>query len=299
MLPWAVLAVVVTLGASILWARREEVGQALTAIGLGGVLLSVLPTTVAVIATSMCWRVWLGTFGVRPPTVVSAKLFFVTQAGKYLPGSVWPFLAQAALSRTVGLGRAAVFTATGLFLMTHIATGVAAGALTVGPAALDRAWLVAAALACAFALTPPVQRAVLRLARRVRPSFQVPPGLTWRRTGVATLAMAVAWAGYGTATYALAAPLGASPADLWLITGAYGLAWVVGFLVVAAPAGAGAREVVLIALLTPVVGGAGAIAVAVLSRVVVTAVDLALGAASVEVLSRRDDRAASPAPSGH
>jgi hypothetical protein len=202
----------------------------------------------------------------------------------------------------VGLGRAAVRTATALFLMTHVATGVAVGVLTVGPAAaLDRAWLVAAALACTLALTPPVQRAVLRLGRRVRPSFQVPPGVTWGRTGVAALAMAVAWAGYGTAVYALAVPLGASPADVGLITGAYGLAWVVGFLVVAAPAGAGAREVVLVALLTPIVGGAGAIAVAVLNRVVVTGVDLALGAASVTVLARRDTPSASPAPgpSGH
>jgi hypothetical protein len=239
--------------------------------------------------TAVCWRIWLGAFGVRPPAPATGRLFFVTQAGKYLPGSVWPFLAQAALSRLVGLSRAAVLSATALFLVTHVVTGVAVGALTVGPAALGRPWLAGAvAVGCGLALAPPVQRRTVTLLRRVRPSLDLPPGLTWRRSGAAVLAMLLAWAGYGVATYALAAPVGAAPADLWRVTGAYALAWVVGFLVVAAPAGAGAREVTLVVLLAPVVGQDEAIAVAVVSRVVLTVVDLILAAASVGVLERRE-----------
>lgn len=299
LLPWMVLAVVAVLGGWVIWSRHEEVGAALGEIGLTGTALSLGPAVVAVVMTAVCWRIWLGAFGARPPALAAGRLFFVTQAGKYLPGSVWPFLAQAALSRLVGLGRAAILTATALFLVTHIATGIGLGLVAVGPAAVDRPWLLgAAALACCLALVPPVQRRVLGLAGRVRASFTVPPGLTWGRTAAAGLAMIVAWAGYGVATYALAAPLGASPADLWRITGAYALAWVVGFLVIAAPAGAGAREVVLVALLTPVVGADGAIAVAVVSRVVLTVVDLGLAAASVRVLDRRGEPAAAVAAPG-
>lgn len=292
LLPLAVLAAVGVLGGWAIWVQRAEVGAALADIGLAGAALSVVPTVLAVGLTAVCWRVWLGAFGVRPPLLTTGRLFFVTQAGKYLPGSVWPFLAQAALSRLVGLGRAAVLTATALFLLTHIVTGVGIGVLTVGPAAVDRPWLLgAAAVGCTLALVPPAQRRLLGFARRVRSSVTVPPGLSWGRTGAAVLAMAGAWAGYGVAAYALAAPLGAAPADLWRITGAYALAWVVGFLVVAAPAGAGAREVVLAALLTPVVGAGGAIALAVVSRVVLTVVDLGLAAVSVRVLDGRGEQA--------
>lgn len=288
----AVAVIVVVVGAWVIWTRREEIGEALATIGAGRAALSLVPTLVAVGLTALCWRVWLGAFGVRPPVMATSQVFFVTQAGKYVPGSVWPFLAQAALSRRMGLGRSAVLTATGLFLLTHVVTGTALGLASAGAAAVDRPWLVGgAALLSAVALVPSVQRGLLAVIRRVRPSLETPPGLTWGRTAAAVGVMLAAWACYGVATFLVTVPLGASLADLWLVTGAYALAWVVGFLVVAAPAGAGAREAVLIALLTPVTGAAGAIAVAVVSRLAGTVADLLLAAVSVRVLDLRAESA--------
>ncbi|MGF1661139.1 MAG: lysylphosphatidylglycerol synthase domain-containing protein [Kineosporiaceae bacterium] len=285
----AVLVAVVAVAAWVLWTRRAEVGDALATIGAARAVLSLAPTLVAVALTALCWRVWLGAFGARPPLVATSQVFFVTQAGKYLPGSVWPFLAQAALARRMGLARSAVLTATALFLLTHVVTGTALGLASAGVAAVERPWLVgcAAGLA-ALTLLPPVQRRLLALVRRLRPSLVTPPGLTWARTGAAVASMLGAWACYGLATFLVAAPLGASGADLWLVTGAYALAWVVGFLVVAAPAGAGAREAVLITLLTPLTGAGGAIAVAVVSRLAGTVADLLLAAVSVRVLDRSE-----------
>ena len=63
-----------------------------------------------------------------------------------------------------------------------------------------------------------------------------------------------------------------------LVTGGYALAWTVGFVVVIAPAGAGAREVALAAVLAPVaaVRRLGPVVV-LLSRVLFTVVDLGFG----------------------
>jgi glycosyltransferase 2 family protein len=68
--------------------------------------------------------------------------------------------------------------------------------------------------------------------------------------------------------------------------GGFAFAWSVGFLVVLAPAGAGVREVLLVAMLGPVLGVADATAVALMSRVLTTAGDL-ITAAVAAGCSRR------------
>jgi hypothetical protein len=60
--------------------------------------------------------------------------------------------------------------------------------------------------------------------------------------------------------------------------GGFAFAWSVGFLVVFAPAGAGVRDVILVALLGSAVGVGGATAVALLSRILMTVGDLATAA---------------------
>jgi uncharacterized membrane protein YbhN (UPF0104 family) len=64
--------------------------------------------------------------------------------------------------------------------------------------------------------------------------------------------------------------------------GAFALAWVAGLLVLIAPAGLGAREVVLVLVFAPMVGAAAATSVALLLRVCHVLVDvvLALGFAA-------------------
>ena len=59
-----------------------------------------------------------------------------------------------------------------------------------------------------------------------------------------------------------------------LAAGGFAFAWSVGFLVVFAPAGAGIRDVLLVAILGPVLGVGSATAVALVSRALMTAGDL-------------------------
>ena len=65
-----------------------------------------------------------------------------------------------------------------------------------------------------------------------------------------------------------------------IAAGGFAAAYVVGVAVVVAPAGVGAREVTLVALLSPAVGLATATAVALVTRVLHTAADLTLAAVS-------------------
>jgi uncharacterized membrane protein YbhN (UPF0104 family) len=281
---------VLALGAWVVAARWDEVGPALARIGWGPTLLALVLTTAGVVVTGECWRTLLGALGGRPAPLVAHRVFYVTQAGKYVPGSLWPLVAQAALAHRYGVGRATIVTASTLFLLFHTATGVVVGVVAVGPAVAGAwGWLLypAGAAALLVVLPPVMSRLLALLARtgRVRPGTAP----SWGATARATALMAVAWAAYGLATWVLLAPLlGPGPADdaARLAVGGYALAWVVGFLAFAAPAGVGAREAVLVAVLQPLVGVGAALSVALVSRAVLTVADLGLAAASSGVLAR-------------
>lgn len=283
-----VLLVVVGAGGWFVWSQRTEVAGALADIGVAAALGCLGLTLLGVLATGECWRVWLASLAEAPPARTSHAVFYLTQAGKYLPGSLWPFLAQALLARRFGVPRSAILTATSLFLVTHMVTGVVVGVLGAGPS-VAQGWrwvLYPAALAGTALLLPPVlRRVVVLLGRRRGGTAGVvlrPPG--WATVGRAVLLMGLAWACYGGATWVLVTRLEPGPASLPVAVGAYALAWVVGFLAVAAPAGVGAREAVVVLVLAPLVGTPGALTVALVSRVALTVVDLGLAAVSSPVL---------------
>ena len=296
-----VLVVVLAVGGWYVWTRREEVGAALGEIGVTAALGCLALTMLGVLATGECWRVWLASVADAPPVRTSHHVFYLTQSGKYLPGSLWPFLAQALVARRFGVPRSAMLSATSLFLLTHVVTGVVVGVLGAGPSAADgwRFLLYPAAVAGALLMLPPVLRRIAGLLARstlgrgrdtgrgVADEAEPPAPLRspgWSTVGRAVALMLLAWAGYGGATWLLVQRLDAGPGGLPLAVGAYALAWVVGFLAVAAPAGVGAREAVMVVLLAPLVGTPGAVTVALVSRVALTVVDLGLAAASSRVL---------------
>ena len=286
-----VLVVVVVAGGWYLWSVRDEVCAALAEIGIAAVLACLALTSVGVLATGACWRVWLAALADAPPARTSHQVFYLTQSGKYLPGSLWPFLAQALLARRFGVPRSAMLTATSLFLITHVVTGVAVGVLGAGPVvAAGWRWLLYPTAAAGLVLLlPPVLLRVVGLLDRVRASrggtvHATPRDLGWSTVGRAVVLMLAAWGTYGGATWVLVRRLEPDPSGLPLAVGAYALAWVVGFLAVAAPAGVGAREATMVVVLAPLVGASAALAVALVSRVTLTVVDLGLAAASAPVL---------------
>lgn len=276
---------VVVLGAWLVWSRWDEVAPALASIGWLGTAAAVFLTLAGVVATGECWRILLAALGDAPPAWTSHRVFYVTQAGKYLPGSLWPLLTQAALAHRYGVGRATILTATTVFLLLHTVTGVLVGVLGVGVLA-SSAWgwlLYPVAAAGLVLLFPPVlSRLLAGIAARRPGTVMTAPG--WRATGRATAVMLLAWACYGTATWSMLRALDGGPDALPLAVGSYALAWVVGFLAFVAPAGVGAREAVMIALLGPVVGVGGALSVALVSRIALTVADLGLAAVSTGVL---------------
>jgi uncharacterized membrane protein YbhN (UPF0104 family) len=262
----------------------DGIGAALRRIGAGHAALSLLAAVLGLGASGLAWRAMLAALGAALPVAAVPPVFFVAQIGKYLPGAIWPYLAQVRLGRRYGVTGSQSAAASVLFVVAHCATGgaVAAAVLPwVDPAVTRRFWwaLVFAPLLL-VALHPRLLLPTLRAAHRLARRGAAPDRLAGRRVAAALGWLLLTWAGYGASLLAVLTPLttrGPLPATA-LSVGGYALAWTVGFaaaavLVVAAPAGLGVREVVLIALLTPVTSAAAATAIALLSRLTQTAGD--------------------------
>lgn len=280
-------------------SQGDEIRDGLSRLGAGTVALAFAAVVAGLLANALSWRAALAGLGSPLPVAVAGRVYLLAQLGKYLPGSLWPVLAQAELGRDHGVPRArsAVAALAGLVVGLVTGTVVAAGALSLSSAdTLRTYWYVGLVpVAGVVLLAPPVLRRVLDLAVRVarRPTA----GTTV--SGGHLLASAawslLMWACFGVHAWLIARDLGGGPDRLLLLaTGAYAVAWLVGFLVIFVPAGAGAREAALVLVLGPSLGNSDALALALASRVLMLAGDLVTGGLAV-VSARLYGRRGAPA----
>ncbi|MBM7515403.1 lysylphosphatidylglycerol synthase domain-containing protein [Nocardioides nitrophenolicus] len=256
--------------------RWGEIADAAGRVGPGRLVAGWLLATAGLCLTAVLWRHCLRWAGSELAVPAAARVFFVGQLGKYIPGSIWNFAAQAQLGRPLGVPARASLTASGVFLLVHTLTGAAAGAALVAAGPLDAPgprWVWALSAAAALAAL-----AVLAAGSRGRLAVR------GRDLAGAVGLMGLVWTAYGAALLALLPTLG--PTDLPLAVGVFALGHVAGVIVVFAPAGLGAREATMIALLAPAVGFGAATAAALLVRIVHTVADLVLAAASWSASNR-------------
>ncbi|HVA61301.1 MAG TPA: lysylphosphatidylglycerol synthase domain-containing protein [Mycobacteriales bacterium] len=302
-----VLGVLAALGLTFA-VQGHQIGRRFGRLGAMPALGAFVAVLGALAASGLAWRAILADLGSPLRIVPAARIVFVGQLGKYLPGSVWPMLAQMELGRDAGVPR--VRAATGYVVSTvlTVVTGGAVGILAV-PALLGGRGSGRYALALLVVpagvalLHPAVVNRLLRLALRLTRRGELERGLS-----AGGLLRAAGWtlvaAGcYGLQAFALAASIGGGDGArlLPLAVGGYALASVAGLLFVIAPAGAGVREAVLVAVLSTAMPVAAATAVALVSRLLVTAGDtVAAGSAalSARAVLRRAAARAPEAPLG-
>lgn len=294
---WGFVAVTVGLGGYAVEREWPGVRTGLASIGAGTSAEALLCVLAAMLMTMQVWRVLLAALGSPLPARAASRIMFIGQLGKYLPGSVWPVLAQMELANAYRVPRHRSATAAVLVMVVSLLTGLLTALATLPFVAGGTAYrwafaVVPVLLAC---LHPRVLNALvgrlLRLARR--PPLDQP--LTGRAMAAALAWSWSSWVLYGLQIWLLATRLGAPPGRTVLLAlGGFAFAWSVGFLVVLAPAGAGVRDVLLIATLSPVLGTGSATAVALMSRALMTAGDLLT--ACLAAASSRPPGPGAPAP---
>jgi hypothetical protein len=292
-----VLAAGLALCVAAIWSQRHQISAALHRLDWYTVPLAWLAVAAGMGFAMQSWRVLLADFGSPLPLPAAARIFYLSQLGKYVPGSVWPLLAQVELGRehqvparrsaTVGLLAVAFSLASGL-LVAAVTLPLARGGLA------GRYWWAFAAVPPLLAmlhprLLNPLLAIGFRLIRREPPGEPLTLAGVTRSIGFLVLT----WLAFGGQVWLLAHDLGAGGWPLLpLAVGGFALAFALGLLVVFVPAGAGVREAVLVVVLAPVLNAGAALLVALLSRVLLSVADLVFAGAAV--LAERRHRRSLP-----
>jgi uncharacterized membrane protein YbhN (UPF0104 family) len=232
----------------------------------------------------VAWQVVLAGLGSRLPMRVAARVLFVGQLGKYVPGSVWAFAAMIELARDHGSPPRRTFSATVLALATSLGCALAVAAATLpltSQQAARQAWYLLALIPLiAAGLHPRVLTFGLNIALRIarkEPLDRVLSGPAMVRAAGWTLA---GWLFYGVHLWVLLSailPQGSRTDAAYLYAvaaGAYALAWATGILTVVVPAGLGVREGAMVVALAPVLDTPRALVIAVASRLAFTFADV-------------------------
>jgi hypothetical protein len=283
---------VVVLGATYaIYRERRDFADALADIGLGATAISFALGLIASAAAYPAWREVMRGLGLDLPVGSGARIFFTTQLGKYLPGSVWPLVLQMEAGRRHGASRRTVIAGnlTTILVGCLVGLGVAVVFLAgSGSQALDGyPWLLAVVPFLVALLHPRAISAILDhvfgLLGRERLGQRVP--LRSMAT-VASWSVAV-YLGLGAHVAALVVPqAGGDLRTVAVSVGGMALAVAAGILFIPAPAGAGVRDAVLGAVLLSVLTIGQTLAVLVVSRVLLIVADLLLAGLARSLPSR-------------
>lgn len=272
----------------LVWRLAGDADGALDAvwqIGMPAVGGAFLAAAAGLGASGLAWRSLLRGLGAPLDLHGAVRVFFTGQIGKYIPGTVWAYVAHAKLGREHGVSASRTTAASVLFVVAHTATGAVVAGLVLpfasGAVYSRFGWVALLAPLLLTCLHPRLVLPVLRWLHRVLGRGVAPD----RVHGPAILRalgwLSLTWLGYGLSMLLLLAPVTRSDTEAVLAPmalGGFALAWTVGFLaagvLVVTPAGLGVREVALLMVLGPIVlGGGAAAAVVLLSRVVHTLAD--------------------------
>lgn len=275
------LAVVVVIGFAVyqLQGQWSEFWATLKQIPWQSSVLAQLMIIGSMAATVYGWQIIIDDLGQRIGYRKGAQIFLVGQLGKYVPGSVWGYLLQMELGKKAGLARARVFVAS----LVHLAV-ILVSAMVVGLIALpvifetspNARWMLALLPIGLIAMHPRILTWGTSLVLRVLGKPPLDHTLRTALIGKVLGASGVAKLLQGLHLWLLANSVGAPGwTGLLLCTGAMALAMTAGTVAFIFPAGVGAREVVIVAVLvTSGIGVIEATAFAAVSRAMFLVADL-------------------------
>jgi hypothetical protein len=274
-------------GAWTLVANRAAALAALHELSIAELVVGAL---LAIAFAGLNGRVWAGfawELGSTGGWLVLARIFFIGQLGKYLPGPGWPVLLQGGLGRKAAQSPGTTAGAALICAAFAPAVGVPVGLLLVfagEPSQTDHLlWLLLPVLPLLVLLHPAVFGRVLATGARMLRRPAVTVALPGRAFAAAAGWQGAAWLVVGAQAGLLVSSMaGRDPARTAVLgAGAAVLAYCAGLFAVVLPAGLGVREGVLVLVLAPVVGAGGAATVALISRLLLIGADLLLAGIAV------------------
>lgn len=248
-------AAVLFFAARSLASQWDKVGSRLSHIQfawqwIGAATVLVLVTYALLIEG---WRRVLGAWDSHLPFMQAARIWFLSNLGKYVPGNIWSLTAMGVMARKRGLSGLAAAGSSVIMQMVSLVTGTAivmvSGAKLLGQPLLVGAAVIVLAIVLLSAprFLPPLAVWVSTMIGKDIAPPSVPATSIW----TAALANTLSWLLYGLAfQFFVRGLLGAAPGEISSYVAVYTAAYILGFISPIAPAGLGVREFTLAAFMT-------------------------------------------------
>ena len=278
---WSFAAVVIFYAARTLAIQWNKVEPRISHIQFGWEWIG-SATVLVLLAYALLiegWRRVLGAWDSQLPFPQAARIWFLSNLGKYVPGNIWSLTAMGVMARGRGISALAAAGSSVLMQTVSLATGAAIVMIT-GAKLLGQPLLVGASalvlvviLLSAPRLLPPLAVWIGSLIGRDILPPTVPATSIW----TAAVASTLSWLLYGFAFQLFVRGLlGSSPGEISSYIAVYTAAYLLGFISPIAPAGLGVREFTLAAFMTQLglANEADAALVAIAARLWLTVVEL-------------------------
>ncbi len=231
----------------------KKIGHYSLEISSTKLFLAFLIVGILFVCYGLIWRSILAAFGSRIGFKQSMRIWFLSQAAKYIPGKVWFALGRVYFCERCGIPRLVAVFATGFETMLVVASAVVAywaSTLLVPEISPIPGWanllLALGALGCVH---PGILRFFLR--RIAKDSFEFK--ITYPNSLLLLLIYFATWVCYGIGFYFVSTAIVVSGVPVVFklegvverVVGMIGInagAWVVGFVSFLTPAGLGIRE---------------------------------------------------------
>jgi hypothetical protein len=293
-LRWAIqlavaLVVVAMIARSVAgnWDRFRSVHVSFD-VHVGWLALSLAVLAVVSALQIESWRTILAGWTQALGFARAARIWFLANLGRYVPGKVWSVAGMVVLAREEGVQPWAAAASAVAVQALGLGTAAAVVAATVPGAASGLRLASAAAVALGTIGVLVWKGAVARVARLsgATTEWSALPVPTVLASAVLT---ALSWVAYGVAFWLLALGLGlAGQLPVGVAVGVFALGYVLGLLALVVPGGVGVREIVYVGLLTPFLGSGGAIALSLASRLQLTLVEAAAGLGALFIGKRKE-----------
>jgi len=239
------------------WAGVRALQATLTP-SWGRVMWSATMVMVSYLVLIATWRAMVNAWGSTIGAGQAARIWFVSNLGRYVPGKIWQIGAMGVMANAVGVPPAAAVGSSLVIALVNILVGfgvvAATGAEAFGVAGTDprTLWIPLGFLGIVTASLPwtlaPLVRFTGRMTGRPVEAPSLPAAAVW----MAAAGCAAAWVLYGLAFQQLAIGLLGPDAagDAGAYVAVFTLSYLVGFLALFAPGGVVVREVAMGGLLT-------------------------------------------------
>lgn len=246
------------------WGDVEAV-RASTSVDAWGLLWASALVCCSYLVLILTWRATVRAWGESLDLRAGARIWLVSNLGRYVPGKVWQIGAMGVMAQEAGVSGVAAVGSALVVSLVHVIVGFAVVAVTGLP-------LLRALVPTGTPLVPVLVLAVIgtlatpwmlpwvaMAASRVTGRAIAIPRLPARAVWVAAAGSAAGWLLFGLAFHRLViALLGHPTGDAGNAIAVFTLSYLAGFLALIAPGGIGVREVVMAGLLTRTGAATGA-----------------------------------------